>query len=353
MILRCFLLLLIGSLSACGGERVNDSVGVSQASLDKALQEVTDNSLIPALETFASEATTLSSNATAFCAAPDSNGLSTVQQQWRRLATAWYQVLPYNFGPLNDNALYPVYKYIDSLRVLGDDNSSNVRSMIRSLLNGSDPVSAATFSTMSSDRVGLLALEIALFERSADQSGTPADILAEYQTAPRKCDLLQGLSSELIRRFDLARSQWTSTDADNFRTQYLSGELTDGTPSFNALLIAAQDLFNYLAKRDVSQRAAKLAANNWGLMHSVIASVEEILEGNANSQLSFISLMSAAGEQSTVTTVRSNIAAAYAAIEAKDSTSFNAMAAALDGNFKRDIPDALKVQLSINFTDGD
>ena len=69
--------------------------------------------------------------------------------------------------------------------------------------------------------------------------------------------------------------------------------------------------------------------------------------------MSLASLMQASGNQTSVDTVRSNLAMARDSISDLDATSFNSAAALLDGNFKREIPDSLDVNLGINFTDGD
>ncbi|MCT7360436.1 imelysin family protein [Thalassolituus pacificus] len=343
-------------LTACGGERVNDPVTVTQSSLDKALQELTDNSIIPAVNDFASQSAALTNQAEVFCSAPDAAGLTTLQQQWRTLADSWYHLLPLNFGPADDDLVFPPYIYIDSLRQRGNNYSATVRSEINTLLGNTTELNSSYFDNRNFQYVGLLALEIAIFERASDASKNTTDIVAEYQAQPRKCDIISGLSNALQVKADYIRSGWTlnhKATGKPYRELFLSNQLDDGTPALTQLLTSAQEFLDYLQQRNVATVAAQSSGYNWPLMATAIDSIEEILQGNSASTLSLFSLMTAAGYDAAVSAVRSNIAAARENISNQDALLFKSSAAQLDGNFKREIPDGLEVDLGINFTDGD
>jgi len=73
----------------------------------------------------------------------------------------------------------------------------------------------------------------------------------------------------------------------------------------------------------------------------------------ADLTVSFIGLMDVTGFQVAIGSVKSNIAEIRQSIENEDAAMLDIALGKLDGNFKREIPDGLEVELGINFTDGD
>ena len=80
---------------------------------------------------------------------------------------------------------------------------------------------------------------------------------------------------------------------------------------------------------------------------------EVIIEGGGDSVVTLASLMLAAQEESALLSVRDNFERVYEAVIDQSNLDFYTAAGLLDGNFKREIPDALAVELGINFSDGD
>ncbi len=189
--------MLLSTLTGCGGERANDEVSLNEGSLKKALELITTNTILPAVGQFSAQTQALADNADSFCAAPDSNTLNAVQQQWKNTADAWYQLLPFNFGPLDDDLVFPTYQYIDSYRLRGTDYTETVRTNISSWLAGSETLDETFFAAQTFQKVGLLALEVALFETSDTHSAEISDIVSEYTDNSRKCAALNGLSDYL------------------------------------------------------------------------------------------------------------------------------------------------------------
>lgn len=348
------------TLTACGGTRENDEATLSEGSLDLAIEQLTDATVVSAATNMATEVETLRSEIASFCSSPDADSLSGLQSQWQNTALAWYQLLPFNLGPLDDDLVFPNYQFIDSYRLRGTDYTETIRTDIDGWLVSDDTLDGDFFAGLAFNKVGLLALEVGLFETAADQDSTAAEVLSEFVNQPRKCDVIDGLAEALERRTDDVRDDWTVSYGDNeqsYRDLFLAGELEDGSTPLVTLLTGVQEYLDYLDQRDVVNNVAQLSASDsfdrWSLMTASMDSIEAILAGATTEQVSLFELMTAGGNASSVATVESNIAAAREAISSLDSTSFNALAATLDGNFKRDIPDSLDVSLGINFSDGD
>ena len=342
-------------LSGCGGERQNDEPVLTDATLATALRQVTDNSIVPAVDTFAQASSSMSADIEAFCNDISADSLVQVQDDWRTLAQAWYRVSPYLFGPVNDDVVFPDYLYIDSLRQRGNNYLATVRTDISTMVEGAFDLDGSYFSTKEFNKVGILALEVALFETRSGLTSND-DLLAEYRDEPRKCDVIRGLNNIVAGYSSNMQNEWT-TDYQNTGTSYrdlfLAGDTEDGSEPLTLLLTRAQEHLDYLKQRSVSSVAATVSGETWVLMQATLEAVEAIVAGTGSSGVSFYQLMNSAGQSTAVTTVQENFARSYEAIRDKNTTDFNTACALLDGNFKRDIPDALAVQLGINFSDGD
>lgn len=346
MLVACCVLLV-----ACGGTRENDPIQVTEDSLNSVLEGLVDNRIIAASDNFLANTQALTKDVTALCQAPTDEKLSSAQTQWRDTYQSWYQLLPYNFGPLTDDLVFPPYTFIDSLRLRGTEYSDTARVRIFTWVEGAETLDDTFFRQQSFQFVGLLALEIALFE---DLQGEAANSV-ELQDKVRKCEVLTGLARELERQAEYVFQGWTEqfkNSDKSFRTLFLAGDIEDGSEPLTKLLTSVQENLDYLANRNVVFFASPVANESWQAVSRFIDEVEGLLEGTEEYNGLF-DLMDNAGYQDEVETVRENIALAKEAISDRDINSFNAAVAALDGNFKREIPDALEVNLGITFSDGD
>tara|TARA_R110000868_G_scaffold94448_7_gene260576 strand:- start:4170 stop:5273 length:1104 start_codon:yes stop_codon:yes gene_type:complete len=344
------------SLASCGGSRENDAAVLSEGSLALALEQVIDGTVIVASEQFASEVSHFNSSIDSFCAAPDESGLSQLQADWKTMANAWYQLVPFNFGPLYDDTVFPAYQYVDSFRVRGTNYTATVRTLIQNLITADTDVSSSYFDTRTFQYVGLLPLEVAVFETASGQSQLAADIITEFQQQPRKCEVMAGLAGSLQNRADYVVNGWTADHLESgtpYRDLFLAAELDDGSAPLTALISAVQSYLDYLQQRDTVSNVAALSGNAWPEMQASIDVISEMLDGSEATTVSLLELIESAGNITEANTVRSNLVQASDAISDQDATTFNSMAAALDGNFKREIPNGLDVSLGINFSDGD
>lgn len=347
-ILMCSML-----VNACGGERKNDPIKVSEGSIRKAITEFTDQTLIPDLNNFLQQAETLDEKGSQFCSDTNSTTLAAVQQQWYATSKAWYRILPYNFGPANDDLLDPRYRYIDYFRERGRDRTGTVRTLLAEFLAAN-----TTFSdefTLAYE-VGLMPLELALFETSATQSTGSTEIINEYAGNSRKCVILNGLTQRLVADARYLQQGWEEDHLGSgtpFRDIFVNNEQEDGSQAIDTLLVSVQEFLDYIPKRDVISAAHPVAGGGWDNVSSSINAISKLLKGTDGTVVSIFSLMEAAGEDVAVNTVEGTLIQARLHIGQQDATSFYTDSATLDGYFKREIPDSLDVSLGINFTDGD
>lgn len=351
------LLVTLLALSGCGGERANDPVPVSNDNLSAALVSAINLSVIPAVNGFAGQAQRLNSQANEFCENINEAGLETLQESWRELFKQWYRLINYNFGPLDDDLVFPNYIYIDSLRLRGTNYISTVRSDIAADIAGDDELNAAYYAGKTFQNVGLLALESAVFETSSGEHGNAAaEIIADYQNNDRKCDVLKGLANQLLLRAQAVKHGWETEfkeSGTSYKELFLAGDLDDGSEPLTVLITSVQGYLDYLQQRNVAITAAPVAGIAWDGIAESIAEVETLLEGTDDTVFSFLGLMETAGFQLAADKVRDNISEINNAIERRDADMLEIALGKLDGNFKREIPDGLEVELGINFSDGD
>ncbi|SIT01039.1 hypothetical protein SAMN05421686_107223 [Thalassolituus maritimus] len=348
-------ILLAGLLTACGGERKNDPLVLTDDTLNTALTRIVDQTVIPNTQAFAEDAEALVVAASSFCNAPNTDGLQQTQSAWEASSTGWYRILPFLFGPPDDNLLTPGYLFIDSLRQRGNDYTSTIRTEINESVSGSEPLNGAYFDGLSFTKVGLLALEVALFE-DASESSADSDIVAGFIAHPRRCDYLEGLAQLQAEYANDFYQGWTSdyqNSGEAYRERFLRGATDDGSAPLTLLLTSAQEHLNYLKQRTVADQAGQISGISSALMQASIEATEAIVEGDQGSVVTLASLMLAAQEESALLSVRDNFERAYEAIDDQSNLDFYTAAGLLDGNFKREIPDGLAVELGINFSDGD
>ena len=343
-------------LTACGGSRENDPPPVTEDSLNLALSEAVDQTIIPAVDAFYADAQVFDSAAAEFCLLVDAAGLAALQSHWRSLSESWFRLLPYNFGPLDDDLIFPPYSFIDSYRPRGRAYTETVREQIAAWVSGSMVLDTAFFTAQSFNKVGLLAVESALFETIDTQSQSRLDIVDEFQRKSRKCEVLVGLSTQLVLRAQSISEGWHIAfqgKGASYRSLFLGNQLEDGSESLATLITAVQQYLDYLSKRHVVTASAAIADYAWPSVSAAVDGIETMLRGTEQSSLSFFALMKAGGYEASVETVENNLKMIRSSIEFEDALQFEVAISQLDGNFKREIPNGLEVELGINFTDGD
>ncbi|MBW9260445.1 MAG: hypothetical protein K1566_03485 [Candidatus Thiodiazotropha sp. (ex. Lucinisca nassula)] len=350
LIILCLLI-----LSGCSGSRPNDPPELTADNLNLALQYAVDQSVIPAATAFNTQAVSFHTATDRFCSTINAVELEVLQRTWINLYEKWFHLANYNFGPLNDDLVFAKYTFIDSLRVRGTNYINTVRDEIDNLIAGSENLDESFFEQLTFNKVGLLALEVLSFEASGGAQSTLADdIIEDFQSNPRKCDILTGMALQLANNTDYVVQGWQSQHKDSersYRTLFLNDQLDDGSNNLTQLLVSVQEHLDYLNKRNVLTTSASLSGIAWSGFSAAIDEIEILLEGNT--EVSFLGLMEAGGFSDSVSAVRETIATARTAINTRDTELLETNIAKLDGHFKREIPNGLDVELGINFSDGD
>ncbi len=351
--------LCITLISACDTKRKNDEpVAGSADSLNLALKSSIEESIVPAISAFKTETETLQTNATTFCSNIDQTNLETLQDQWKALSLQWNQIVMFNIGPLDDDIIFPKMNFIESMRQRGTDNTGVVRGEIVARLGDITPLDESYFNSLSFTRVGMLALEVLIFEDSISNDNSDlSKIVTDYQGNSRKCDYLDGMIQLQSRLAAIIENGWLIDFASSgkaFKDTLINGELDDGAESVPALITVIQEHLDYLKKRKLEVVLdAQIADYFYENVTATLDQVEAFLEGATEDSYSFFDQMLSNDFASEVAIVRANLSAARQAIATENRSELATAIGLLDGNFKREIPDSLNVTLGLNFTDGD
>ena len=350
-------------LTACGG--TGSSLSSNNTELNIAATEVIDNTIIPAANTFHQQVATLVTTSQSFCTAGNTteDNLIQLQSQWVTTNLAWFELLPYRFGPMINSEVLPTYIFIDNHRQRGNDAHNTIRNNIDTLIaSADDDAYALKLSQLGANSVGLLALEVSIFEDAANQSTVSADIVLEFQNNPRKCQLLEDFGTKLLARAEDVQQGWTNNYRDTGKSyrdlvvnNQLEAVLDDeaGESAIEKIIISMQEFYDYLAKRNVTTNVAQLSSSIWLALDSSLKTTEELLAGTDATTISLNAIMANNRFEQTVLDVEANIQTLRTALEEENTIDTKAAAAILDGNFKREISDALNINLGLNFSDGD
>lgn len=356
---KFFSLICLGgaiALTGCG-TRQNDPVQVDNESLTLALQQAIDYTVIAAVDDFQSKSIALQNQADTFCTGISGADLHALQDSWRDLYRQWFKLANYNFGPLNDDLVFAQYIYIDSLRLNGQNYLSTVRDAISADLASTDDLNESYFDSKNFDKVGLLALESAIFETSTIEHSTlNSNILDEYQNESRKCEILTQLALQVKKHADYVYNGWHvnhKSSGEAYRELFLNDELDDGTNNLTQLISSVQEHLDYLKQRHVASTGGQVSDDVWNALSATVDEIETLLKGTNETSISFFTLMESAGYQYAVELVQGTLDDLRTNISAQNVTDLETNLGLLDGYFKREIPDSLAIDLGLNFSDGD
>lgn len=322
----------------------------------EVLEDSIDNTVLPDVSTFAASSVAMQTEVTAFCASPDADGLTGVQDAWKTLALDWHSVAPYNLGPLDNDLILPRILFIESMRQRGTDYTDTVREELQRALAGENPLDTTFFESLTFTKVGLLALEVLVFEDSRDgHSSDPADILGDYEVAPRKCAYLAGVMAQLVTTAQAVDEGWRVDDGTGlpFRDQMLQPTLPDGTEPIVELTVSLFEHLDYTKTRKLEGILdAQLSGQFYPHVATMLRSLDGFLDQNAETA-GLIDLMEERGFLAEAAEVRDNLQSAHDAAAAESRDDLAVAIGRLEGNLKREIPDSLGIFLGINFSDGD
>lgn len=346
-------------LSSCGSESSTRTTEYS--GLNQALSQVITLVVEPAATNFLNQARQLDSLSDAFCSTTTEANLLAVQNQWRATAKSWYELLPYNFGPMINDEVLPEYIFIDSLRLRGTNYTQTVRNDIDSMLAASSALTDTMFTNKNFQFVGLLATELAVFERASDHNTEIGNILSDFTTQSRKCQILQGYTGQLVTRAENISNGWSSNyqnTGSSYRNLLLSGDLNqiageDSSSTSAKLITSTNEYMDYVHKRTIINDVAVVSGYTWNLMLAGLESFERMVEGSAAGTTESFANILEKNAANDLTVIRNNITTTKTAIGEQNATNFYAATLALDGNIKRELKDGLGIDVGLNFSDGD
>lgn len=365
--------LLTFGIGGCGSDSDSD-ITTSLSEVDLAIQHSINFTTIDAIDSFSDSINTLDTHIDSFCSgSADSDKLATLQSSWTNSYIAWYQVLPFQFGPLaNTDNSSAILDYIDAYRNATVSNRTSnlaaINPLIASLIGSDDVIIETSYSNTRAKEVGLNVLETALFSTTTD-SIVAADIVSEFNAQPKKCDLIQALSFELIRRVSNVKTQWKIDYRDtSLSYQYLfSNNLLEnyfsvidvqgdgtGTPSSEELVVAIQEFLDFTGNANIfSELTTYSDTTLWQALEASIITIENILDQSPETELTLLAIIKNNGYEQDAQTIQENIDNIKLAISAKNTTDFTAAVRALDGNFKTSVLDGLNINKGLTFADGD
>lgn len=316
------------------------------------------NTIVPDFVAFTDATEAMQVQVDAFCAAPTPDALEAAQTSWRSLSESWNAVAMYNLGPLDDDFIVPKIILVESMRQRGDDYTQTVRDAAVTAIEGEDPIDTAYVEALTFNKIGLLALEVLVFEDSREgNSLDPADVLADFQERPRKCEYLRGVNERLVGVATEVERGWTESfqEGEAFEDTMLGTSLPDGAEPVAGLLLAIQEHLAYIKDRKLDGILdAQLSGHFYPDITALLDALERMLEQpDPEDAAGILDFMDAYGFVVEAEAVRVNLDAAKTAAANEDREGLSVAIGLLDGNIKREIPDALGVALGLNFTDGD
>lgn len=230
----------------------------------EVLDDLVEEAIIPAYERFQAAASQMSVTIGAFCASPDSVGLSASRTTVDSARQAWVATQAMWVGPVMDRRSWSVVRW--------PVDPEQIEDMIADESIGLDYERLAT--RIGSDQRGLDGLEYVLYAGD--------DPLAALQD-PRRCEYLQTISEIIADQADLLLADWTTSweGGAPYREEFIVAD-GDGLDSLVNdaffLLESITDLELGSALR-VMGRSAKLEAIQEGEAGGGVADVRERLLG--------------------------------------------------------------------------
>lgn len=349
---------LIGAAALVGGcdsDDDGDQTPVVAPDLSAARSSAIDEDILPAVRLFVDQVQALQGAVQSLCAQPTVAGLESTREAWRLATRDWNGVLPYNLGPLDDDLIYPAVMFVESKRPRGADYTQTVRETLSAAVSSSVALDASYFDALTFNRVGLLALEVGLFETAATGTTAVGAVLTELQAQPRKCAFLVGVGARLKTRAESILAGWTVSFEDGlpFSEQLRSGSLSTGSGSVAALTVAWVEYLDYVKRRKLETTLdGQISGYAYPPMKAGIEALSAFL-GESGDATSFLSVLVAEGYEAEVTAVRTTLADTLAHLDAKERDLLIADYAALENFLRGTFTAGLQLNLGVTFSDGD
>ena len=137
-------------LSACAKEAEE-----GPSAVDVLVRNITEQQILVDVAAFADDTAALRESAQAFCNAPSEEGLSQLRAEWQASVEAWYRAQLFKFGPADADPVFPLYTFVDSLRLRGTDYADAVMVTQETWRSSADELDASFFEQQRFDDVGV------------------------------------------------------------------------------------------------------------------------------------------------------------------------------------------------------
>jgi uncharacterized protein len=193
----------------------------SAADAKPVLTDLTNDVILPTYRAADASAEQLRVATKGLESAPSAATLAAAQAAWRAARKVWHQAEAFRFGPVTTKKITDA---IDFWPARGDT--------IEGVVNGKDPITAASFEALGANAKGFQALEYLLFDSTAGD----AAVLQRFTTDPpavrrrtyavTAAEHLKGKTAELLAAWDPAGGNFAReiTEAGTGATLFPSGK---------------------------------------------------------------------------------------------------------------------------------
>lgn len=209
-----FILLSILALS-CSNDSNNEN---NDSSFDtkQMISDITSQIILPSVEIFKNEATTLNTAVESFIANPSEANLNTARLQWITTAKAYANVYAFNIGAVKSQFMHKALF-----------NWPTLPNAIENYINNNTVIDATTVANFSLQAKTISSIEYLLFK--SDLSTTAA----EYSDVKRQ-NYLKYTTLELKASAERLEQIWNTT-GENYSTTFINNEGTGINSSLNLL----------------------------------------------------------------------------------------------------------------------
>lgn len=363
-------------LTACFAESKNSLTNTNTDSkfLPQVVSEMTDDIIVPSIVALNDKTQLLKDSITPLCSTATDVELLAAQNNWKQVSSQWNRVALYalgkevsQIGPLNNDIVNSKKSRIDpSIENNGLDKYETVRkALVDNIASTDDLTQPSYFSQLKLTNVGLLPLEILLFEDLGnDRDTSVSSIVTSYNNNARKCQYLSGLATEMLESTQYVADQWTQnyrSTGKSFQSIFKQEATFDNdNEPVVELLNSFQSYLNYYKDKKILGTkvpyvlvGARLSENFYADALATIDELELVLTGKPDAQNSIFNKMRSSNASHDVELIKENISGAKQAIADKNLSNMDFYFARLDGNVKREVAQGLGLSLGLNFADGD
>lgn len=339
-------------ISGCQSQPANKvvmpAIEVSPEGRQKIVNHTVDSVVIPNLDNWQSDAQTLANSSRLFCQNKSADGLLELQQTYKHLSASWNQSIMFDFGPLRDNLFFPKIHFIESMRQRGKDYSNPIHLHFNKRLQDDKVLNTNYFNKLKFTLVGMPAIEVLLFAENND-------VLLKSYGNPRKCQLLMGMTNLNADNANYVLQGWRqkSKNSPSYRQLFFTNKLPDGERSLTKIIFALQDYLRYIKQRKLEGKLdAKLSGMSYQNLDFGLEAIHDTLSARETGY-GLYDYLQKAGKSTVVVEFESHLKGARTALQKQDLTDLKEHYSAMIKMLEQQIPNALGVNLGMNFVDGD